>query len=249
MRSTQTCSGLFLALLLAGPLGAAPDAEQGVRTDFGISSKQVFRGLERAGTSAQALIEDSRENFRAGLWLNQSLADSQSREADLNVAWAWSGSDSLKLEATLRGYWLGGSESQSLRYSMEGGLQASLAPVNRITPSVDFYHDFRQNAETVQFSLARSFALTGFGAFLDTEVYVGGRTGRDWRPDEPGPGRRDSFCYWGAEAHLPYRIGPRTTVVAGLFYADAAGWSATNGPVCLSSGRNLWVSLSVSLDF
>ena len=134
-------------------------------------------------------------------------------------------------------------------HSFEAGLNATWAPIDGFTPSLACYHDCRLRADTGQASLAHSFALTGFGAFLDLNFFAGWTTGGDWRPDAPGPRRHDSYSYWGAEAHLPYRIGPHSTVIAGLHYADTSGRSPTNGPFSLSSGRNLWITLGVSLDF
>ena len=155
----------------------------------------------------------------------------------------------LKLEVSARQYWFSNVSAGGTRRSFEAGFTATLAPINGITASLDCTYDFRLRADTLQMALTHSFALTGMGVYLDLSCFAGSVTGDNWRPDAPGPRSHDSYGYWGAEAYLPKRIGPHTTLVAGLHYADAFGRSPTNGPSGLASAHNLWVTLGVSLDF
>lgn len=249
MRSTQTFSGLFLAALLLSPCGALTEEAPPVRTDLSYASRYVFRGLERAGGSTQATLEMARDSLRGGLWASLPATGDGAREVNLNAAYVWSAGDELTLETTARAYWLGGASAVGVEHSFEAGLVATLVPVNGFTPSFAYYHDFRLRADTVQAALAYSIALTRLGAFLDLNFFAGWGTGADWRPDAPGPRRRDSYGYWGAEVHLPYRVGPHSTLIAGLHYADAIGRSAVNGPFSLADRGNFWVTLGVNLDF
>ena len=249
MRSIQTFSGLFLAILLIGPLWAQTEETQWFRGDLDFASKYVFRGLERAGASTQATGEFSRDNLRGGAWINLPLAGGKGSEADLNVAYSWQALSGMKWEASARQYWVGKVAADGLRQSFEAGISAALAPFNGFTPSVAFYYDLRLHADTTQVSLTRSIPLTGMGAFLDLNFFAGWVVGKNWRPDAPGPARSDGYSYWGADANLPYRIGPHSTVVGGLHFTDASGHSDANGPLVRSAGRNLWVTLGVSLDF
>ena len=249
MRSIQTFSGFFLAILLGGPLGGQAEETPLFRADLNFASKYVFRGLEKAGASTQATGEFSRDNLRGGAWINQPLAGGTGREANLNAAYSWPAMPGLTLEASARQYWMSEVSATGVRQSFEAGISAALAPFSGFTPSLAFYHDFRLRADTTLVSLARSIPLTGMGAFLDLNFFAGWVTGENWRPDALGPGRHDGYSNWGADANLPYRIGPHSTVIAGLHFTDASGHSAANGPFAESEGRNLWVTLGVSLDF
>jgi uncharacterized protein (TIGR02001 family) len=249
MRSTQTFSGLFLAALLAGAPAMPAEEVPLVSADLGYASKYVFRGIEKTGAATQGGLEFSRDNFRAGLSTNQPFRRGEGDETNLSAAYSGPVGEGMTLEASVRNYWRNGGPAGDTRHSFEAGVAATLPPIKGFTPSVAYYHDFRLQADTVQAALAYSIALTSIGAFLDLNLFAGGSAGDDWRPDATGPHRHDSYGYWGAEANLPYRIGPHSTLVAGLHYAGTQGRSATNGPFGLSAGQNLWVTLGVNLDF
>ena len=249
MRFLPTISRLSLVALLAGPLGALADEPPAVRADFSYASRYVFRGVERAGSSAQTTVELSRDDLRGGVWTNVPFAGGAGREMNVNAAYAWHATGDLTLVASVSHSWFSGAPAGDTKRTFETGLTATLAAINGFTPSIAYYHDFRLRADTVQASLARGLALTKLGAFLDLSLFAGWATGDDWRPDEPGPQRHDNYGYWGAEAHLPYRVGPHSTVIAGLHYSDAFGRSGTNGPFGRTARQNLWVTLGVSLDF
>ena len=249
MRSLQTFSGLFLAALLVNPHFAGAEEAPPVRANLGFASRYVVRGLERAGASTQATFELSRDNLRGGFWANVPFAGGVGREVSLSAAYVWPTAAGMTVEASMRTSWLDRKVVTGADSSLEFGLVATLAPVDGFTPGFSYYHDFRFQSDTAQVSVARSIALTGFGAFLDLNLFGGLSSGSDWRPDAPGAGRHDSYSYWGAEAQVPYRFGPHSTLVAGLHYADSTGRSPTNGPFSLSDGQKFWVTLGVSLDF
>jgi hypothetical protein len=249
MRSIHAISRLSLVALLAGPLLSPAAEPPAVRADFSYASRYVFRGVERAGSSAQATVEFSRDDFRGGAWANLPFAGGVGREVNLNAAYIWHATADLTLEASVAHSWFPGALADDTKRTFEAGVTATLAAINSVTPSLTYYHDFRLRTDTVQASLAHSLALTKLGAFLDLSLFAGWATGDDWRPDAPGPRRHDNYGYWGVEAHLPYRVGPHSTVIAGLHYSDAIGRSETNGPFGRTSRQNLWVTLGVSLDF
>ena len=249
MRSTQTCSGLFLAVLLVGVPALLAEEIPLVSADLGYASRYVFRGVEKTGVSTQAGLGFSQDNLSGGLWTNQPFQRREGNEVNLNGAYSRQVGKSLTIEASARNYWLDGGPVGATKHSFEAGISATLAPINGFTPGVAYYHDFRLQADTTQATLAYSIALTGIGAFLDLNLFAGYSTGDDWRPDASGPNRHDSYGYGGAEAHLPYRIGLHSTLVAGLHYTEASGRSPANGPFGLSRGQNLWFTLGVNLDF
>lgn len=249
MRSTQAFSSFFLAALLARTLWAQTEEGPALRADFDYATQYVVRGVKRTGASAQASVEVVRDNLRAGVGGNLPFRAGEERETHLNAAYFWHATKELTLEASAEQYWYGKGPADGTRHSFETGLTATVAPINGFIPSLVYYHDFRLRADTLQASFAHSIALTGLGAFLDLSLFAGWATGDDWRPDAPGLRRHDSYRYWGVEAHFPYRVGPHSTIVAGLHYADAAGRSPTNGPYGPASGQKFWSTLGVSLDF
>lgn len=245
----QKISGVLLAALLAVPRGAHGEEPPGVQMDFGYASRYVFRGVERTGPSAQAAVEFNRDSFRGGVETNLPFASGESREVNLHAAYTWQPADDLSLETSVAQRWFSAVPGGGVKRSLETGLTATLAPINGFTPGLAYYHDFNFRSDTAQVSLAHSIALVKWGAFIDLNFFAGWTTGKDWRPESPGPSRRDSYGYWGGEARLPYRIGAHSTVTAGLNYADASGRSRANGPFGLPARRSLWVTLGVNLDF
>lgn len=238
--------GLFFLLLLAV---RAQDELPPVRVDVGYASAYVFRGVERARDSAQAGLELNRGNFRAGAWLNQPFDGDDARETNVSAAYAWQPADEISLDFSLTHAWFAQVPGGGVDRSFEAGVSATLAPIQGFTPGLAWYHDFRFDADTTQLSLARSIALTKLGAFLEVNFFAGLVNGRDWRPDAAGAHRRDGYGYWGGEVHLPYRVGPHSTIIAGIHYADNFGRSAANGPFGRASTGKFWVTLGVNLDF
>jgi len=236
-----------LAAILSGPALRADDPA--FRADFALVSRQVFRGIERAGASAQMNVEFAGGGLRGGAWTNQPFAHGQARETNLNGAYSWSPAEEISLELATGYSWFTGVPGGGVDHSLEAGLTATLANVRGFVPSLACWHDFTFDADTVQLACARSIPLPKLGAFLECNVFAGAAAGEDWRPDAPGPRRRDGYSYWGAEVRLPYRIGAHTTVTAGLHYAGTSGHSPANGPFGLPATTNLWATLGVNLDF
>jgi len=241
--------GLLLAILLAAPPSVQGDEPPEMRADFGYTSRYVFRGVERAGQSAQAGVELSRANFRGGAWTNRPLQSGEARETNLNAVYTWRSSSEFAVEASVAHSWFNDVPGDDVKRSFEAGLTATFAAINGVTPSLAYHHDFRFRADTADVALTRSIPLTRLGTFLELNLFAGWAKGENWRPDLAGSWRRDDYVYWGGEVHLPYRIGPHSTVMPGLHYADAGGRSAVNGPFGLSSGANFWFTLGVNLDF
>ena len=181
--------------------------------------------------------------------MNLPFKSGEAHEANLNAAYTWQPASGPALEASVAHSWFSDVPGEDVKRSFEAGLTATFSVVHGFTPSLAYHHDFRLRSDTAQASLARSIALTKLGAFLELDFFAGWATGDDWRPDAPGSRRHDSYGYWGGEARVPYRVGPHSTITAGLHYADAFGRSATNGPFGRLARHNLWVTLGLNLDF
>ncbi len=252
MRFSPILPVFFLAAQLIVPVSARAEELAVVRADLGYASQYVVRGVARTGAAAQSALELDWTGFRAGLWTNQPFKAGEEREVDFNTTFAWQAGAGLKMEVSARQYWFDRTTNGGTTRSFEAAIAATLAPVGGVLPRLEFAHDFRLRAETLQMAVGHSVALTGVGTYLDLGCFAGWATGDNWRPGFPGPGRHDSYSFWGLEATIPYNLGyvvPHSTVIAGLHYSDAIGRSAANGPFGLAKTRNFWVTLGVSLDF
>jgi hypothetical protein len=248
MSHRRLIAAAIASLFGAGRLLAqSSDEVPPLRVDLVYASRHVFRGVERARDSVQASVEFNREGFRGGAGLSQPFDRDEAGELKLNAGYAWVTSGGIALEATVAGTWF--SDVPGVDRSLEAGLRVTLAPAGGFTPSLAYQHDFRFDAEATEVSFARSIPLTKLGAFLELNLYAGLVQGRDWRPDAPGPRLRDGYGYWGGEVSLPYRVGPHSTVVAGIHCAGTSGRSILNGPFGGRSGGKTWVTLGVNLDF
>ena len=249
MRFRQKITGILFIALWAGPLGVRGDEPPAMLVDFSHATRYVFRGIKRAGPSAQVAAEFNRDSLRGGVWANLPFENGETRELNLHAAYTWQPVDEVSLEALVAQHWFGEVPGGGARHSFEAGLAATLAPISGFTPGLAYYHDFNFRSDTAQVLLARSVALVKWGAFLDLTIFAGWSTGDDWRPDAPGPRSSDSYGYWGGEAQLPYRIGAHSTVTVGLHYTGTLGRSPTRGPFGLPTSRNIWATLGVNLDF
>ena len=249
MRFPQKVFAALCLPLLTGALPLRAEESPAVQVNLDYASRYVFRGVERAGASAQATVEFARDEFHFGVTSNQPCRSGETRDLNLHATYTWQPVSDLKLEASIAQNWFADVPGGGVDHSTEVGLSATFALVGGFTPGLAYYHDFRFRADTTQVSLARSIALTKWCAFLDLNFLAGWTSGDDWRPDAAGPRMHDGYAYWGGEARLPYRIGPHSTLVAGLHYQDAFGRSLAHGPFGRPARRNLWVSLGVNLDF
>lgn len=248
MNRLRKVSAVIASLLGAGGLLAQLGEEAPpFRFDVIYATSQVFRGVERARDSAQAAIEFNRGGLRGGAWLGQPFDRDDPGEVNLNIGYGWETSGGTGLEVTLANTWF--NEVPGVDRSLEAGLRVTFAATGGFTPSLAYYHDFCFASDTAEVAFARSIPLTKLGAFLELNLFAGLVQGRDWRPDAVGPRLQDGYGYWGGDLSLPYRVGPHTTVVAGVHYSGAAGRSISNGPFGSRSSDKLWLSLGVNLDF
>jgi len=249
MLSRHTLSCFLCAAILAAPLVASADEPPAALIDLDYASRYVFRGVERAGSSAQATVEFSRDQLSGGVWSSTPFENGGTREVNLHAAYTWRPSTAVTLAASVTQVWLDGVPGDEVKRTFETGLAATFAAINGFTPSLAYYHDLRLRSDTTQVGVTRSVPLTRLGAFLEIEVFAGCAEGKNWRPDASGAWRQDGYDYWGGAVRLPYRIGLHSTVIGGLHYADACGRSTVNGPFGGSGRHNLWITLGVNLDF
>ncbi|MBI3887072.1 MAG: hypothetical protein HY302_15295 [Opitutae bacterium] len=240
---------VFALLAGAARLVAQDGGEPKVTADFGYVSRYVFRGIERAGSSAQASVEYAADGFRGRVWTSRPLHRGESGETDLTAAYGRQVGEKLNVELALTGYRFTRPAAGAAASSVEATLSATFASVGGVTPSIAVRRDFRLEADSVQASFAYSVALPQLGAFLELGAFAGWSDARNARPDAAGPRAGDGYGYGGGEARIPYRVGAHTTVIAGVQATTTVG----RGPAWPAAGRparsNLWLTLGVSFDF
>ena len=249
MRSVRFFALLFALQAGATVLLAQSDGEPRLTADFGYASRHVFRGVERAGSSAQASVEYAANGFRGTVWANRPLRGGQVGEIDLTAAYGHQMSDRLKVELALTAYRFTNVPAGATGHSLEAGLVVTGASINGFVPRVSLRHDFRLAAHTVEAGLAYSLPLTKLGAFLEFSAFTGWTDGSNLRPDAAGPRVSEGYGFVGTEVRLPYRVGTHTTVIAGLEGATTLNHSGAFAVSGRSARTNLSLSLSVSFDF
>ena len=249
MKLTRANLLVFVLLVGAARLLAQDSGESKVTADFGYASRYVFRGVERAGSSAQASVEYAAHGFRGSVWTNQPLRSEQDGEIDLTTAYAHQVSEKLNIELALTAYYPTSAGAGATERSIEAGITATWTPISGFTPSVSLQHDFQLESNSAQAALACSVALTKLGAFLELSAFAGWSDARNARPDEGGPRVGDGYGYFGGEAHIPYRMGAHTTVIAGIHATTTVGQGRTLAVPGRFARSNLWLTLGVSVDF
>lgn len=251
MRHRKIIASLLLLALGAGATALRADEESPRRVDLMYGSRGVVAGVERTGATLQTDAVWQGEAWRALAEVATPFAADEERRATVGAGYRWllGEDEAWRVEAALRHTWAERGLASEARRMLTADISVTLPAIRRFTPSVDYAHDFRRQADLVQVALAHSIALTKLGAFVDGKIFSGWAAGEDWRPDAAGLARADSYEYWGVEASVPYRIGLHTTVVAGLHYTSERGRSELNGPSGLSRGQNFWITFGVSLDF
>ncbi|MBI2518752.1 MAG: hypothetical protein HYV95_17895 [Opitutae bacterium] len=240
---------LLLLFLTSAACLRAWDDEWQTSVDIGYTSRRVFRGVGRAGSSAETALGLKRAGFRGGVRLYEPFAGGDPGEAELSAGYAFKPTGQLTIEAVATQFLFFATPTGATKRSTEAGVVAGWALREGLASSLAYYRDFRLKADTVQATLAYEVPLTKLGAYLELSFYGGWRQADDVRPDAASPRVRDAYTYWGAAARLPYRVGEHTTLAMG---ADLAG-SANQTPVWAPNGRGGgtrgWVSLAVSFDF
>ncbi len=236
-------------LLLVLSAGLVAQEESSATVDVGYASRRIFRGIERTGDAAQASVALAQDGWRGNLWANHPFDRDEPDEVDFTAGYLAKVTDQVSIEVTATQFWFGNVQVNATKQSFEAGVEATWTGRGGITSGLAYHHDFRLAADTFQGSLGYSLPLTRLGAFLELNAFAGWVDGSDIRPDAPGPAVGDAYGFYGAEMHLPYRIGGHTTVVAGVHWAGTVNQSRLWSPIGEGSGSRGWVSLSVSFDF
>lgn len=249
MKLARASLAVFALLAGAARVAAQDSGEPKVTADFGYASRYVFRGVERAGSSAQASIEYAERGFRGSVWTNQPFRSGDNGEIDLTAAYGRQVGEKLNVEFAFTAYNFTSVPVGATEHSVEAALTATFAPAGGFTPSVSLQHDFRLESDSVQASLAYSVALTQLGTFLELSAFVGWSDASNARPDAAGPRMSDGYGYFGGEAHIPYRIGAHTTVIAGVHATTTVNQGLAFAAPSRFARSNLWLTLGVSFDF
>lgn len=241
---------VLLLVFLSSAAGLrAWDGEWQTATEIGYTSRRVFRGVERAGHSAQAALVLQRDGFRGTVRLGEAFAGDEPGEAELGAGYAFKPTDRLTIEAGATQFLLFDAPAGATKRSTEARVSAAWALREGLAPSLTYAHDFRLRADTWEAALDYEVPLPKLGAFLELRFYAGWNQADDLRPDAAGPRVRDGYGYWGARARLPYRVGEHTTLEGVAQLAGAVHQSRFWSPIGQGGGLRGWVGFAVSFDF
>lgn len=240
---------LFIFLVAGAPAIRASADEWLPTVDVGYVSRNVSRGVERAGSSVETTLGLKHDRFRGEVRLTRPFAGGEPDEVDARVGYAFQPTGRLTIEATARQFLFSDAPAGATKRSTEAGLVATWALREGFAPSLAYHHDFRLRADTVEAALSHETPLTRLGAFLELKLYAGWSRADDVRPDAAGPRIRDGYGYWGAEARLPYRVGEHTTLVAAVRLTGSENQARAWSPIGQGGGLRGGVGLAVSFDF
>ncbi len=239
---------LLIFAALTASLGAWED-EPRTTLGFGFASRLAVDGIERAEAGATAGVDFSFAGFRSDVAIHRSFRRAEPRVSRLALRQSWTLGEEFSVGLSAKHSRQDEVPAGMTRHSSQLGAVLTWTCLDGWTPSVAYHRDIRLQADLAEIRLARSFALTNLGAFLEWSAFAGWIDAADARPDAAGAAVRDAFSYYGAEARLPYRIGERTMVVVTGRISGAIGNAAFWSPTARHGGTRAGVDLSVTFDF
>jgi len=249
--NSNLMSRLFAVMLLfAATCGLQAQDEEAVAVAaIGLTTRQVFRGVEQAGAGGQGTFQIARNGWRFGGELSQPFDRDETGAATLHAAYGWKATDQLKLEAIITQHWYSEVAPGTTKRSFEVGLTAGWDLPNGFAVELAGFNDVRLKASTLQATVNYSMPLKALGAYLEWSASIGSSSARNLLPDAGGSPVRDNYTYFLASVRLPYRVGPHTTVTAGLHCSESDGQSRFWSPSLARGGARAWVDLGLSYDF
>ena len=236
---------IVIASLILGSVGAvhAQGVAEGyaVTADLAYASQYVFRGIRHANDSVQPSVEFGFENAYAGIWSNQPLQSHRTGEVDAYAGYKYSVTKTWSFEVVGSCYDYPGATGGRVGFSYEMGLGATYL-VRGVSASIYYYRDFKLDANTEQGSLAYSIPLKAIGGSIDCTVYVGTVQSDDGLAISIQR-TRQSYNYYGVDLTLPYKLSEKTSMAAGVHWADRDGWTAPDG------NNHLWFTVSLTHAF
>lgn len=231
---------------------AAWDDELAPQFEAGFSTRAAVRGLEQAREGSFASLRVEGESFRADVSWHQSFRRGDEHLGTLGFGYdVWKGSESsaLALLVTHRRFGEAEGRGRGVEHTTEVGVRLTATPVGAFVPSLAYFRDLRRDADIVEGRVSREFALTRWGAFLNTSFFAGWIDASDVVPGRNAPSVSDGYAYWGADARLPYRVGERTMIVLAAHVSAADGASGAWSPRPHASRTRAGLSLSLTYDF
>lgn len=225
-----------------------PKLDYSVTTSFSYASQYIFRGIKQTSDAFQPSLEVDSNNFDVGVWTNQPITGGQQNEIDLYGGYKYSVTKDLTLQGVVTYYWYPEFSTtragaiDTTKYSIEPGVGATYT-IWGFSPSLFYYHDFKLDSDTLQGSLGYALPIPAIGTELDLSAYLGTSDGRDLAPSLPVPHVHESYNYYGADASVPYKLAPSTTLTVGAHYAGndkaAPGTSRNHG----------WFTVAITAGF
>jgi len=236
--------------LLAASLAQAQWDQELLQLETGVATRAHLRGVEQARLGALFAFRLVKESVQADASWHQSFHRSDERLASLRLRHQlWSGVNDDVLEVVGAHRRFSSRVSHAAEHATEFGVRYQAAPIHGYVSSLYYARDVRRDADILEVRVDRAFALTKWGAFLNTALFVGWVDADDVSAGRPVPPTHDAYAYWGGEARLPYRVGERTMVVLAGHVGGADGASGAWSTLAGASRVRAGLDLSVTFDF
>lgn len=240
---------LLTGLLLFATVARAGEREPATTASAGILSQRIEEGVKHADVGMNGEVQLIREDWSFEIETFQPFDRSDPVAGRLRAAYSWETGSRSRLEAFVTPHWSEQVQTGATRRTIEAGLAASWNSPTGWGVELSAAQEFRRRAQHVQLVLNYSMPLKNLGAYLDWSGRLGVIAADDFRPDAAGPAHRDSYLYYEASLRLPYRIGGRTTLLAGAHLSGTSsqdpGWS----PVSARGRTRIWFELGLNVDF
>ncbi len=239
--------GLLIFLVGAATLSAWDDEPRGA-IEVGYATGVLRDGVERARDGVFARAEFAQDGWRGALALHEPFRGAEPRVVQLAAAHEWRVGEDFSIGVTAEHFRQEQAPLNSLRHSTRVGALVRWQPLGGWATELSYQRDLRLCADVSEVRLARNFALTRLGAFLEWSAFTGWLAADDARPDAPGAEIHDSFGYVGMEARLPYRIGERTLIVVAAEVATTTGQATFWSPIGSRPRTRVAVQLAVTVE-
>ena len=211
--------------------------ELSISSTFAWESEYVFRGLQQAKSNFQPSIDLSYGPLYTGFWSMFPVRSDQSHLKEFNFYTGYQGrmNDWVNLDfgATMYYYPNANIQSTQLEPYFGGVFEAPLSP------TVYFYHNFRNNDTTLEASIGHGIDLGN-----QYDLHLGGHFGHVWRSS----GTKD-YAYAGASADLSYSFTEWARGSVGVRFT-ANDLSASDPELQgISVTSNLWWGFSFTAGF
>lgn len=241
---------LITGFVFNAPASQARDGDLTLAASTGVTSRHVYRGVDRSATAWQAGLDGSVAGWRGQFWSSRPLDAAEPGELRSLLGYVWSPAKALTLEVTGTHFWyVDAAVKGAAAHSFEGAMQMVWNRSDGWRPGLSYAYDIRFRSRAVEASLAYDVALKSWGTFLESRAYGGHLAADDALPDTTGAAVRDAYSYFGLDVRLPYRIVAATELALEAHCAGAVGQNRVWSPLNRGAGTRGWITFAARFEF